>query len=183
MRCCHSSVLSSYVMLAITSGAGHFHSGRLRMAKVGTRKANVPPWIMGNLCDCFQPTVRKFLAILLIPNADSALQQRYNARHEDDGRDDGASGRVAFLHAKSGRQNERHRDRPAEHHQVMLRHAGKMGKVSAVSLSSSCRERFSGQTIQFEKRQAGSGSVDATHKSDVPLFGSVRVYETRLIGT
>lgn len=31
------------------SGAGQVHSGKLRMAKVGTRKENVPPWMIGNL--------------------------------------------------------------------------------------------------------------------------------------
>lgn len=46
---CHNSVLSSQVMLAITSGAGHCHSCRLRIAKVGTRNVEVPPCIIGNL--------------------------------------------------------------------------------------------------------------------------------------
>lgn len=36
-------------MLAMTSGAGHDHSGRFKIANVGTKKANVPPWTIGNL--------------------------------------------------------------------------------------------------------------------------------------
>ena len=49
MRCCHNSVLSWYVMLAITCSVGHFHSGKLRIANVGMRKENDPPWMIGNL--------------------------------------------------------------------------------------------------------------------------------------
>uniref|UniRef100_A0A182LWN2 Uncharacterized protein n=1 Tax=Anopheles culicifacies TaxID=139723 RepID=A0A182LWN2_9DIPT len=48
IRTCQSSVRSDSVIAFITSTAGHFHCGRLRMASVGTRKEIVPPCTIGN---------------------------------------------------------------------------------------------------------------------------------------
>ena len=49
IRSCQTSVLSSYVMLAKTSLAGHFHSGKFKIANVGIKKETVVPWTMGSL--------------------------------------------------------------------------------------------------------------------------------------
>ena len=49
---CHSSVLTSSDALPhplTEKSAGHWFAGRLRIAKVGARKAKVPPWTMGSL--------------------------------------------------------------------------------------------------------------------------------------
>ena len=35
--------------IAVEGGEGHFHWGRLRIAKVGVRNEKVPPWTMGSL--------------------------------------------------------------------------------------------------------------------------------------
>jgi len=37
------------VELPVSSGFGHFHCGRDKMANVGVRKAKVPPWMIGSL--------------------------------------------------------------------------------------------------------------------------------------
>jgi hypothetical protein len=49
IRICHSSVLFSWDIASNISGSGQRHCGKLRMAKVGTRKDIVPPCTIGNL--------------------------------------------------------------------------------------------------------------------------------------
>ena len=53
-------------------------------------------------------------------DADGALEQSYDARHEYDGGDDGAAHGVVLLDAQGRRQDEGHGNGPSEHHQVML---------------------------------------------------------------
>jgi hypothetical protein len=49
IRLCHNSVLFSNDISSRISGAGHFHSGKLRTAIVGTNSDMVPPCTIGNL--------------------------------------------------------------------------------------------------------------------------------------
>lgn len=56
IRTCHNSVFSSALIDWICSGAGHFHCGKLNIAKTGTKKDIVPPYRMAYILDQYSRT-------------------------------------------------------------------------------------------------------------------------------
>ena len=68
------------------SPSGHLNSGRLRMAMVGTRKENVPPWMIGSrqpkvLCNSVtRPETKKMVEMIKPLAGSSSLTQSRGQR-------------------------------------------------------------------------------------------------------
>lgn len=66
IRTCHISVLSSGGKALKTSSAGHFHCGKFKMARVGTKNDIVPPCTSGSLQSQQVSTIRLFAQRLFL---------------------------------------------------------------------------------------------------------------------